>query len=256
MNWQSIRGNWVLIPARPIGLIHFLGGAFVAAAPQTTYTRLLEFLSQQGYAIIATPFINTLDHRAIAIEVLNKFDFTLERLQDQARLKRFLPIYGLGHSMGCKLHLLIGSLYEVERAGNIFMAFNNYSASAAIPFVESFNFGTAVEFAPTPQETKQLIQKFYQVRRNLLVKFSSDEIDQTLPLSKVLSQRFPDLTTVQQLPGNHLTPLGQDLPWQTGIAFSPLDAVGQWLRQEIFRELALLEKTILNWLNPAASFKP
>jgi Protein of unknown function (DUF1350) len=254
MNWQEIRGNWVLIPARPIGLIHFLGGAFVAAAPQTTYPRLLEYLSKQGYAIIATPFINTLDHRAIAIDVLNKFEATLERLHSQSRLKRFLPIYGLGHSMGCKLHLLIGSLYEVERAGNILMAFNNYSAGAAIPFVESLNLSPAVEFTPTPSETKRLIQKYYQVRRNLLVKFSNDEIDQTLPLSKVLEQRFPSLTTVQQLPGNHLTPLGQDLPWQTGSVFSPLDAVGQWVRQEVFRELTQLEKTILYWLDPAASF--
>lgn len=250
MNWQEFRGNWVLIPTHPIGLIHFLGGAFVAAAPQTTYKRLLEFLAKQGYGIIATPLINTLDHRAIAAQTLEQFEITLDRLQRQTVITRFLPIYGLGHSMGCKLHLLIGSLYKVERAGNMLMSFNNYSAGEAIPLVESLNLSRAVEFTPTPQETKRLIQNHYQVRRNLLVKFSNDEIDQTLLLSKVLEQRFPQMITVQQLSGNHLTPLGQDVPWQTGSAFSPLDAVGQWVRQEMFRELAQLERTLLHWLDP------
>jgi hypothetical protein len=41
-----------------------------------------------------------------------------------------LPIYGLGHSMGCKVHLLINSLWQVERAGNIYMSFNNYPCAA------------------------------------------------------------------------------------------------------------------------------
>jgi len=30
MNWQEIAGNWVFLPRRPRGIIHFLGGAFVA----------------------------------------------------------------------------------------------------------------------------------------------------------------------------------------------------------------------------------
>ncbi|MFM7906725.1 MAG: DUF1350 family protein, partial [Microcystis sp.] len=27
MNWQEIAGNWVFLPRRPRGIIHFLGGA-------------------------------------------------------------------------------------------------------------------------------------------------------------------------------------------------------------------------------------
>ncbi|MCZ8057546.1 MAG: DUF1350 family protein, partial [Microcystis sp. LE19-12.2C] len=42
MNWQEIAGNWVFLPRRPRGIIHFLGGAFVAAAPNITYRWLLE----------------------------------------------------------------------------------------------------------------------------------------------------------------------------------------------------------------------
>ena len=50
MNWQEISGNWVYIPRQPRGVIHFLGGAFVAAAPHLTYRLLLEELGKQGYA--------------------------------------------------------------------------------------------------------------------------------------------------------------------------------------------------------------
>ena len=127
MNWQEIRGTWVLVPSNPIGIIHFLGGAFVATLPHLTYRCLLEHLADKGYLIIATPFVNTLDHIAIAKSVLLKFEYTLERLQDSGEIRKlYLPIYGIGHSMGCKLHLLIGSLFSVQRAGNILISFNNF----------------------------------------------------------------------------------------------------------------------------------
>ncbi len=54
MNWQEITGNWVFLPRRPRGIIHFLGGAFVAAAPNITYRWLLESLGNSGYAIVAS----------------------------------------------------------------------------------------------------------------------------------------------------------------------------------------------------------
>ncbi|HEY9297678.1 MAG TPA: DUF1350 family protein, partial [Phormidium sp.] len=140
MDWQEYSGNWVLIPKNPIAIIHFLGGAFVAAAPQVTYRLLLEYLGRQGYAVIATPFVNTLDHTAIAKDVLLNFDRTLEQLRYRGLLRQgYLPIYGIGHSMGCKLHLLIGSLFPVERAGNILISFNNYAAKDAIPLVQQLN---------------------------------------------------------------------------------------------------------------------
>ena len=66
-------GNWLLVPERPRAIIHFLGGAFVAAAPHLTYRWLLEALYQEDYAVISTPFINTFDHSAIALETLTTF---------------------------------------------------------------------------------------------------------------------------------------------------------------------------------------
>lgn len=255
MDWQEISGSWVLIPPRPIAIVHFLGGAFIAAAPQVTYRWLLEQLGNQGYAVIATPFISSLDHIAIAREVLNRFETTLDRVKATTVLsKRYLPIYGIGHSMGCKLHLLIGSLFSVERAGNILISFNNYPVSRAIPFMQQFqttlNPTFSLEFTPSPIETNQLIAEQYQVRRNLLIKFTNDEIDQTVSLTPILKQRFSNLIAVQTLPGNHLTPLGQDVNWKTGDVFTPWDAIGQWMKQEVYRDLNRLKQEILRWLNP------
>ena len=182
MDWQEISGNWVLVPDRPIAIVHFLGGAFVSAAPQLTYRRLLEYLASQGYAIVATPFVNTFDHIEIAKSVLQSFDRTLEILQTRI-IKRYIPVYGMGHSMGCKLHLLIGSLFQVERAGNILISFNNFAAKDAVPLVEQFSAVFSVEFTPSPLETNKIIGDRYQVRRNRLVKFDNDSIDQTYTMS-------------------------------------------------------------------------
>jgi hypothetical protein len=277
MEWQEIYGNWVLVPPRPIAIIHFLGGAFVATAPQVTYRALLEALAAQGYAIVATPFVNTLDHTTIAQRVMRMSNLALDYLTRDVLRQYSLPIYGVGHSMGCKLHLLIGSLFPQERAGNILISFNNYPARRSIPLVEQFTqfskftsdlasqfnsplppqFAAAfdVEFTPSPEETNRLILENYQVPRNLLVKFTNDDIDQTRSLHGVLFDRFPELTSVEILKGNHLTPLGQDVNWQAGKEFTPFDAIGQFFKQEFYRDLNQLRQTMLRWLNPLESLR-
>lgn len=242
-----------MVPSHPKAIVHFLGGAFVAAAPHVTYRCLLEYLAEQGYAVVATPFVNTLDHTAIAQQTLETFNQALEHLQTRVFKRRYLPIYGMGHSMGCKLHLLIGSLFPQERAGNILISFNNFPARRAIPLLEQFSqFSStfAVEFTPSPEETNQIIEENYQVRRNLLVKFTSDDIDQTRSLSQVMIPLFPEMTTVQIIKGNHLTPLGQEVKWQSGTSFTPLDAIGQFVKQEVYRDFNQLKRTILLWLDP------
>ncbi len=256
MIWREISGGWVYLPSKEIkGIIHFLGGAFVATAPQISYRSFLEPIGQEGYAMIATPFLNTFDHIAIAREVLNRFETILQRLHKTNSLgKSYFPIYGIGHSMGCKLHLIIGSLFEVQRAGNILISFNNYPVRRAIPFADQLPVDTIfdLEFTPSPAETKQLIAEEYSIRRNLLLKFRKDDIDQTTNLNQILQQKFSDTTALRTLPGNHLTPLSQNIEWQTGDIFTPLDAIGQWFKQEFSKDLPLLQKEVLFWLNPAS----
>ncbi len=276
MEWQEIYGNWVLVPPQPIAMIHFLGGAFVATAPQVTYRSLLEFLATQGYVIVATPFVNTMDHTTIAQRVLRLSNLAIDHVQTQILRNRYLPIYGIGHSMGCKLHLLIGSLFPQERAGNILISFNNYPAKRSIPLVEQFTEFSRLtsqflsqmknpmlpqiaafdmEFTPSPEETNQLIAEQYQVKRNLLIKFNNDDIDQTKPLTMALEERFPEMTSVKILRGNHLTPLGQDVNWKPGTEFSPFDAIGQYMRQEFYRDLNQLKEILLLWLNPLSAMR-
>ncbi len=256
MEWREISGGWVYLPHTEIkGIIHFLGGAFVATAPQISYRYFLEQLAQEGYGIIATPFLNTFDHFAIAREVLNRFETILERLQKTNSLGQgYFPIYGIGHSMGSKLHLMIGSLFEVPRTGNILISFNNYPVRRAIPFADQLPISETfdLEFSPSPRETNQLITDEYKIARNLLIQFRKDDIDQTRNLNSILQQRFPDTIALRTLPGNHLTPLSQNLKWQTSDIFTPFDAVGQWFKQEISKDLPSLKKEVLFWLNPVS----
>jgi len=264
-DWQEIAGNSVLVPPTQKGIIHFLGGAFIGAAPQVTYKFLLESIAAQGYIIVATPFINTLDHGEIAKATLNSFEQVVDRLKYTGEIhQRYLPIYGLGHSMGCKLHLLIGSLFQVERAGNILMAYNNFPIKRSVPLLAevSQQFSEqidqlrqvvtldSVEFTPSPSETLELIATDYPIRRNLLVKFRRDDLDQTRDLQQILTEKFGAMVSLQRLNGTHITPLGQVVNWQVKTNFSPLDAIGQWVKQNVFQDLEQLSSEIRRWLDP------
>ena len=259
MYWREVSGNWFLVPERPRAIVHFLGGAFVAAAPHLTYRWLLEALYTEGYAVIATPFVNTFDHGTIAQEVLVTFQQGLTFLTKQRPELSSLPVYGLGHSMGCKVHLLIDSIHDVNRAGNIFVSFNNYPAKKSIPLLEQaiaqatqfapdLKLDTRMEFTPSPAKTLELIGTQYKTPYNLLVKFRSDTIDQTRPLSDVLIGRFPRTTTVRIIKGTHTTPIAQDIQWEASRSFSPFDAIGQFVKQEFYRDIKVLKSEILYWL--------
>ena len=250
MSWQEVSGNWLLVPEQPRAIIHFLGGAFIAAAPHLTYRWLLENLYAEGYCIVATPFVNTFDHGAIAAEVRTTYEQALIYLN-----RRFdtatVPTYGMGHSMGCKVHLLLGSLYGIQRTGNVLISFNNYPARKSIPLLEQviqFAPDFKVEFVPSPAQTLRLIYEQYPTTENLLIKFRNDTIDQTRALSDVLISIFPDKTQVKILSGSHTTPVAQDVNWQPSN-FSAIDAIGQFIKQEFYRDLKQLKQTILVWLS-------
>ncbi|NJK35776.1 MAG: DUF1350 family protein [Oscillatoriales cyanobacterium SM2_2_1] len=245
--WQQVEDAWVLTPPQPKAVIHFLGGAFFAAAPQVAYRRLLEYLASQGYVIVATPFVNTFDHTDIARAAYRGFR--------KVRSKLFLdyfPTYGMGHSMGCKIHLLICSYAQPTRAGNIFLAYNNYSADRSIPFFRELS-GTlpelqTLEFTPSPAETCQLVADRYTIARNLLIRFEDDGIDEILDLAEQLKTRFPKTMAVKVLPGDHLTALGLEVSWQAGEVFTPIDAIAQWVRQNLQKNHQPLEEVLCQWL--------
>jgi hypothetical protein len=154
--------------------------------------------------------------------------------------------------MGCKIHLLINCLYKPTRAGNIYIAYNNYSADRSIPFFKNLS-GTipemsSMEFTPTPKETEQLVTANYQITNNLLIKFVDDGIDEIAILAELLNQKFPKTIDLQTLEGTHLTSMGLDVKWKAGASFSPIDAIAQWVKQEMHKNNQSLELVLLAWL--------
>ena len=78
--WEYIDGNYILRPSfedmnqQPRALLHFLGGAFLGAAPQLTYRYLLERLASRGYLIVTTPYQLSFDHLRTCDEIIDKFE--------------------------------------------------------------------------------------------------------------------------------------------------------------------------------------
>lgn len=135
--WEELDGNFLLRPPTdtpPSGVIHFLGGAFVGAAPHITYRYLLERLSEANYLVVATPFRLDMDYIRSCDDILTRFDSIGSKLAQEYGP---LPVFGLGHSCGALLQTLITCLFpSAPRAANILISFNNRPASSAIPLFQ------------------------------------------------------------------------------------------------------------------------
>lgn len=192
-DWQEMEGAWVLRPKNltPTSVIHFIGGIFVGAAPQLTYRLFLERLSEKGALVIATPYASGFDHFLIADEAQFKFDRCLRSLQEVSNL----PSYGLGHSLGSVIHLLIGSRYAVRRNGNILMSFNNKEASLAIPLFSPVIIPMAQSFGPVISQliSSPAIRYGTEMAKKQFENLSPPLMKQVLPLVEQLPPLYMDL---------------------------------------------------------------
>ena len=202
--WRQRGDIWELEP--PVlerGTLEFIGGSYLAASPQLSYRRLLEALASLGWRVRAWSYVPGFDH------------------QDQANLawRRFRQLRGadgallrLGHSLGCKLHLLAPDGGRGSSA-LVALSFNNFSAERSIPLLaelgQQFNFRS--EFSPSPEQTLTQVALTYRQPRNLLVRFNRDQIDQSKRLIGVLQARPDDASELQELPGDHLAPASAGL---------------------------------------------
>ena len=118
----------------------------------------------------------------------------------------------LGHSLGCKLHLLAPDAGR-GCGGLVALAFNNFSAERSVPLLAEMGqqFGFRSEFSPSPAETLRLVSAQYRQPRNLLVRFDRDGLDQSGRLLAALRQRPDDASTLLECPGDHLTPASAGL---------------------------------------------
>ncbi|KAL5538925.1 hypothetical protein UlMin_042833 [Ulmus minor] len=193
-DWTEIEGSWVLKPRglQPKFVVHFIGGIFVGAAPQLTYRLFLERLAENGVLVIATPYASGFDYFFIADEVQFKFDrcfrFLRETVSD-------LPTFGIGHSLGSVIHLLIGSRYAVQRNGNALMAFNNKEASSAVPLFSPVLVPMAQSIGPILSQiaSSPTIRLGTEMTLKQLENLSPPILKQVLPLVEQLPPLYMDL---------------------------------------------------------------
>lgn len=229
--WQRQQGCWCLWPASAQGLVEFIGGSYLATNPQISYRRMLEGLAARQLAVHAWSYVPGFDHQLQAREgwqalracrsVLNK------------RLGKDLMPVRVGHSLGCKLHLLApdGGRNSLAFAA---LSFNNFTAERSIPLLGSLapSLGVVTEFSPGPQETLRLIERYYLQTQNLVIRFGTDQLDQSQDLIEALSKRSQDRSQFVQMKGDHLTPASAGL--RQGL-------LGSWAddpsRAKVIREL-------------------
>jgi Protein of unknown function (DUF1350) len=204
-SWRQRGPLWVLDPARPRGWIAFIGGSYLAATPQVSYRRLLEALADRGWAVRAWSYVPGFDHQSQANEAWRAFRADRPSVAEG-------PVLRLGHSLGCKLHLLAPDGGR-GCCGLVALSFNNFSAERSVPLLAEMGetFGFRSEFSPSPAETLRLVGVGYRQRRNLLVRFQRDGLDQSRQLLAALQARPEDASTLEERPGDHLTPASAGL---------------------------------------------
>ncbi|GMH10817.1 hypothetical protein Nepgr_012658 [Nepenthes gracilis] len=193
-DWTEIEGAWVLKPkqSKPNSIVHFIGGIFVGAAPQLTYRLFLERLCEKGILVVATPYASGFDYFLIADEVQFKLDRCLRVLRDSVN---DLPTFGVGHSLGSVIHLLIGSRYAIQRSGNVLMAFNNKEASLAIPLLSSVLVPMAQSIGPFLSQiaSSSTFRLGTEMTLKQLENLSPPIMKQVLPLVEQLPPLYMDL---------------------------------------------------------------
>ncbi len=197
-------------PSRPIGLVELIGGSYISIKPEITYKRLISSFLRRNFAVHSWSYIPNFDHQLQANHAWKQFRQSRKILQKRVGL---IPkSIRLGHSLGCKLHLLAPDGGR-NCDGLVAISFNNFKANKSIPLLskmsQKLNFQT--EFSPSPAETLNLIREHYDQINNLLIKFKNDNLDQNDLLLKSLKKRPSDQSKILQLEGNHLTPVSVGL---------------------------------------------
>ncbi|KAJ6393296.1 hypothetical protein OIU77_022715 [Salix suchowensis] len=148
----------------------------------------------EGILVIATPYASGFDYFSIADEVQFKFDRCFRSLQETVQ---DIPTFGIGHSLGSVIHLLIGSRYAVQRSGNIFMAFNNKDASSAIPLFSPVLVPMAQSLGPFLSQiaSSPTVRRGAEMTMKQLESLSPPIMKQVLPLVEQLPPLYMDLVT-------------------------------------------------------------
>ncbi|KAM6541948.1 hypothetical protein CsatB_006395 [Cannabis sativa] len=148
LNFTQIDSCLVIPPpigVKPRAIIKFLGGAFLGAVPELTYSYVIELLAKEGYVIISVPYNVTFDHADAAKQVYERFNTCLDSILatglpnsnlTPAQISD-LPLFSVGHSNGALLQVLTGSYFDEKiPKANAIISYNNKSATEAVPYFE------------------------------------------------------------------------------------------------------------------------
>ena len=189
-------------PSNPKSIIEFIGGSYLAVKPDITYKRFIEILLKNNHAVHAYKYLPQFDHQELSKNAWK--DFRSCKYILFKRLNYNIPTIRIGHSLGCKIHLI-----SPDGGRNckkfISISFNNFSANKSIPFLKNISrrLDFESEFSPSPSKTLKIIKETYIQNNNLLIKFDSDKLDQTESLLSCLRNRDNDNSKGLQLKGSH-----------------------------------------------------
>ena len=224
-------------PSRPVGLIELIGGSYISIKPEVTYKRLISGLLQRNFAVHSWSYIPNYDHQIQANDAWKQFRLSRKILEKRVGL---IPkSIRLGHSLGCKLHLLAPDGGR-NCNGLVAISFNNFKADRSIPMLKKISkrLEFQTEFSPSPRETLNLIREHYEQINNLLIRFKNDKLDQNNLLFKSLKERDSDKSEIKQLDGNHLTPISLGLienvlktDFQSSLKYKKIDSIVDLITQ-------------------------
>jgi hypothetical protein len=125
--WEQAGLSFMLYPpsgVTPKAVVHFLGGAFVGAAPHISYRYMLEDIADNGYIVVTTPYNLIFNYVTLCANVVQ------DSRAAMSRVPAGLPTIGVGHSCGSLLHTLLPVLYPEEspRLANVLVSWNNQPA--------------------------------------------------------------------------------------------------------------------------------
>ena len=225
-------------PSRPVGLIEIIGGSYISIKPEVAYKRLISGLLQRNFAVHSWSYIPNFDHQLQANQAWKQFRQSRKVLEKKVGLIQ--KSIRLGHSLGCKLHLLAPDGGR-NCNGLVAISFNNFKAEKSIPMLKKISkrLKFQTEFSPSPLETLNLIKEHYDQMNNLLISFKTDNLDQNNLLLELLKKRDSDKSKIIKLDGNHLTPVS------FGIREKLLTSNSQSFLK--YKTIDLIVDQIINW---------
>jgi hypothetical protein len=271
--YQKVSESWVAVnPAVDSpGVVEFYGGYGFGHFPLASYGWLLDAVYAAGYSLVVVPYSSGFNHWKTAGRLLKEREAVLQAVP----ALRGLPHWWLGHSLGCKLILLLDAatteanefqppagagadafrgMRGVRDDRVVLMAPDISGTSAAIPvrwlagLLDLLGLGVR----PSPPKTYALLERTGVFRRAGLMAFTGDTISGTKETSppltvarlyRILASRRMERLEYAEQPGVHLQPCGGRvlfISFGPGLRFPADPAAAQPVQAGVVSLLAAL----------------